>query len=75
MFNIANHYRIIPSYKPQMDKDSPSDPSMKTRTHSQAPARKRNRKGSWGGLKPRILARTNATANEVFPQQRGGMRC
>ena len=55
--SIANHYKYIPSIKHQMDKDSLSDPSMKTRTHSQAPARKRNRKGSWGGLKPRVLAR------------------
>ena len=62
---MANHYRYIPSLKHQMDKDSPSDPCMKTRTHSQAPARKRNRKGSWGGLKPRVLARIHSAANGI----------
>lgn len=63
---MANHYWNIPSLKYQMDKDSPSDPSMKTRTHSQAPARKRNRKGSWGGLKTCVLARIRATAGGNF---------
>lgn len=63
---IANHYRNIPSLKRQMEKDCASDSSMKTRTHSQAPARKRNRKGSWGGLKIVVLARFNRTANVVF---------
>lgn len=50
----------------QIVKDSASDPSMKTRTHSQAPARKRNRKGSWGGLKMRVLARIHAASDSVF---------
>lgn len=47
-----------------MDTDSPSDPNMKTRTHSQAPARKRTRKGSWEGLKPIRLA-------SIHVEQRG----
>lgn len=62
---IANHYWNIPSLKHQMGKDSVSGASMKTRTHSQAPARKRNRKGSWGGLNTLGLARTNSSANEI----------
>lgn len=52
----ANHFDNIPPIKNEMDKDSVFEQCMKTRTHSQAPARKRNRKGSWVGLKLRPLA-------------------
>lgn len=62
---IANHYWNIPSLKHLMGKDSVSVASMKTRTHSQAPARKRNRKGSWEGLNTLDLAGTNSSANEI----------
>lgn len=55
-----------PSLKHQIEKDSPSRPSMDSLTHSQAPARKRNRKGSWGGLKKRVLAIVVATVNGFF---------
>lgn len=49
-----------------METDCDSDQSRKTLTHSQAPARKRNRKGSWGGLKPLALARADATVDDVY---------
>lgn len=45
---MTNHYRYSPDVKQQMDKDFLSDQKMKTRTHSNAPGRKRTRKGSWG---------------------------
>lgn len=48
IFNLSDHNYYIPAAKYLMDMDSLSEPSMKTRTHSQAPARKRTRKGSWG---------------------------
>lgn len=54
--NMANHDEYIPSLKHQMLRDSASN-ATKTRTHSQAPARKRERKGSWESLKTRVLAR------------------
>lgn len=67
-YKTANHDGKIPSLKHQIDKDSLSWPSMDSLTHSQAPARKRNRKGSWGGLKKRILAIVVPAANEfVLP--------
>lgn len=46
------HHRIE-----QMKTDCPRDENLKTRTHSQAPARKRASKGSWAGFKQPHIAR------------------
>jgi len=45
--------------------DCPSDENLKTRTHSQAPARKRVSKGSWAGFKQTHIARNTGEIARV----------